>query len=154
MADTTADAPPTADEVGDVPRALGLFPGIDLADLWHSGSAWSRSNIFGEPLPYADQCNARRAHSATLARHGVCPLCYTRQPRWRDVCAACDKRLVRLQVPKDMAHHGLVPLTGNRIPRAEVKALQQPPPLWRGEYHVAPPRLPMTVSVPVADMQD
>lgn len=144
MADATAGAVA-------VPAAA-LFPGLDLEDLWQSGSGWSRLKLFPEENPQNDHdrlCDARRGHSATLANNGVCPMCYTRQPRWRQVCAACDQRLVRLQVPGDMARHGLVPVTGNRIPRAEVRALQVPPPLWRGEYHVAPPRV--SVRVPVDD---
>lgn len=141
-----SDDTPSTDTTATV-----LFPGIDAADLWESGSGWSRLLVFGDTLllgnthSFDDQCEARRAHSATLASHGVCPLCFTRQPRWRTVCAACDSRLVRLQVPSDMARHGLVPLTGNRIPRAEVRALPDPPPLCRGEHHVAPPRLPARV---------
>lgn len=131
---------------------MNLFPGLDTQDLWGSGSAWSRQQLFPDHRQsHSHLCEARRRHSAALAQHGVCPLCYKRMERWRAACAVCDKRLVRLQVPSDMVRHGLVPLTGNRIPASEVGALPHPPPLWRGEHHVRPPRLP--ARVPPADTQ-
>lgn len=125
--------------------------GIDAAQFLAAGSAWSRAAWAGDPRDSwelaGDSWNtlatARRAHAATLARHGVCPVCFSRLPR---VCRAlpecpeslacrrCACRLVRLQTPADGPRHGLVPVVGNLYLADEVA--RHSVPLHRGESYV------------------
>lgn len=131
--------------------------GIDAAQFLAAGSAWSRaawSRDPGEPAgklagdsgePAGDPgdswdtlATARRAHAETLARHGVCPVCFSRLPRVRHgcltACRRCTRRLVRLQTPGDGPRHHLIPLVGNLYLADEVARHRVP--LHRGENYV------------------
>ena len=131
--------------------------GIDAAQFLAAGSAWSReawsrdtrepagklAGDSGEPAgdsgdSWDTLATARRAHAETLARHGVCPVCFSRLPRVRHgcltACRRCTRRLVRLQTPGDGPRHHLIPLVGNLYLADEVA--RHCVPLHRGENYV------------------
>lgn len=81
---------------------------------------------------------ARAHHNDDLVRHGICPMCFRlTQKCGNGVCKRCAPKLVTLRSPCDAERCGLTPFLGNLFLRDEVCALENPPPLYKGESHVA-----------------
>lgn len=80
---------------------------------------------------------ARAHHNHDLARHGICPLCYCLTQKSTGVCKRCAPKLVTLRSPCDAERYGVTPFWGNLFLRDEVDSLENPPPLYKGESHVA-----------------
>lgn len=109
----------------------------ELSLISDYGSPWSRY-VLGCNTADALPPDARANHNHDLAEHGICPLCFKVNKSWKGgVCRVCTPRLVTLRSPSEAKSCGLTPFLNNLFLWEEVCTLAHPPPLYKGESHVA-----------------